>query len=326
MTSEQKRIVVLLSILILVSLPACDALTERLAAGTLEAARTPGGESEFTMEASILPEEEGVGGGDSDDDDLSDPGGIGTAIQKTNIAASLTALVGDVETPTPTSTPSPTPSPTLEDVNTGTPDMTQTVSGQLYTSLAQTLTAIVVSSTPTSGTSDPSGSGTPDGQTQTATATPQDYTPAPTDTPCNAFQFLGYAGTLSPGSFVQPNQSFEWYWVIKNVGSCTWTSSYALVFHDGFQLTNQPLVYLPSGTYVEPGGIITLRMVFYSNPQPQTYKGYWKLQDGGGNIFGGGPNFDEPLYVEIYVPGEQQPLFTGSAATSPPFYTSTPGP
>lgn len=326
MTSKRKRIVLLLSIILLVFLPACNALAERLAAGTLEAARTPGGESEFTLAVSELPEGEGVGGGDSgeeeDDDDLSDPGGIGTAIQKTNMAASLTALVGDDDSPTssPTLNSTQTPTPTVNSSQTATQDETL---ASLKTSLAETLTAIVVSTTPTSGTLTPGGT---DSQTQTPTETPQDFTPSPTTTPCNAFQFVGYAGTLSPGSIVQPNQRFEWYWYIKNVGSCTWTSSYALVFYDGFMLNAQSPVYLPSGTYVGPGQYITLKMVFYTPPQPKTYTSFWKLQDGSGNVFGGGPNSDDPLYVEVYVPGQQQPLFTDSAATAPPFYTSTPGP
>ena len=324
MISKQKKKILLLSLIFLVSLPACDALAERLAAGTLEAARTPGGESEYTLEVSDLPAGEGVGGGDSgeDDDALANPGGIGTAIQKTNMALSLTALVGEAETPTST----PSPSPTLETATTGTPDMTLTVSGQLYTSLAQTLTAIVVSSTPTSGTPVPGGSDTPDGQTQTATVTPQGFTPSPIGTPCNAFRFVAYAGSLSPGSIVQPNQQFYWYWRIQNVGSCTWTSSYAMVFYDGFMLNAKSPVYLPSGTYIEPGEFINLGMVFYTPPQPRTYTSYWMLRDGAGNTFGGGQDFDEPLYVEVYVPGQNPPLFTGSAATSPPFYTSTPGP
>ncbi len=276
-------------------LSACDAFEERLAAGTLIAGQLP-------MVTPGLPESEGVGGGaDDDDDGLQGPGAIATSIQYTLDA--MNAMTASAQ------------------ITTLTPDATLTVPGPQLTSLAQTLTALVVSSTPTIDLT-PSATSTPTA-TFTPSATPTNFTPEPTETPCNALRFVSHV-TYPPGSIVQPDQEFYKSWHVQNIGSCTWTPGYALVYYAGFQLGGRSPLYLSS--YIQPGKYVTITTRLYSNPQPGTYQGQWLLQDNQGITFGGGENRNEPLYVEIIVPGQPQPAFTSPASTPPPFYTSTPSP
>jgi len=295
MADRCRKIGWFLLILAIGSLSACSAFEERLAAGTMIAGQMQNG-------TPWLPEGEGVGGGSSDDDDLEGEGAIGTAIQQTLDAMNtITAMAQGTQTHAL--------------------DATLTVPGPQLTSLAQTLTALVVSSTPTVDLT-PTATFTPTA-TYTPSATPTNFTPEPTEVPCNALRFVSHV-TYPPGSIVLADQEFYKSWHVQNIGSCTWTPGYALVYYSGFQLAGRSPLYLSS--YVQPGKFVTLTIRLFSNPQPGTYQGQWLLRDGQGITFGGGDNRNEPLYVEIVVPGQPQPAFTSPAVTPPPFYTSTPSP
>jgi hypothetical protein len=304
MKSPFKGIGPLVLIVAFLSLSACSAMGERLQMGTLISGQTTTGETNLTLEAPNLPEDEGLGGGgeDGEGDGLQGSGAIGTAIQQTVDARNTMTAAAQV-------------------TKTFTLDATLTVPIQQLTDLAQTLTAIVVSSTPTINQT-PSITPTPSA-TFTPSPTPTNFTPAPTQAPCNALRFVSHV-TYPPGSIVQPDTAFYKSWYVQNIGSCTWTPSYALIYHSGFQLGGRSPLFLNG--YIQPGEFVVLSIQLYSNPQPGTYEGNWWLQDGQGNPFGGGYNRDEPLFVKIIVPGQPQPVFTSPAVTSPPFYTSTPSP
>jgi hypothetical protein len=290
--------------LIAVTLAGCSALAERLAAGTAVSGQQFPPESEMTLEAT-LPEGEGIGGGDSDSvDGLEEPGAIGTAIQKTlNARGSGT--------------------PEADQKNTLEP--TITVPWAQYTALAQTYTAMAVSSTPTFGTPEPDDTTTLDEQTQTSTPTPTptpgDVTPEPPETPCLALRFV-FHYNYPPGSQVLPDTGFFKRWYVQNVGSCTWTANFGLVYVDGFQLHGTSPTLLQAT--VPPGEYVILGIQLFSNPQPGNYYSNWMLQDSQGNIFGGGEDFTEPLVVEIIVPGEMPELPTSPVLTAPPFSTVSP--
>jgi len=304
MKNRSIRIVFFVLIVIFLSLSACSAMEERLQMGTLMSEQATLGGTNLAPGVPNLPEDEGLGGGGEDDEGggLQGSGAIGTAIQQTVDARNTMTAAAQV-----------TQTPTVE--------VTLTVPAQQLTDLAQTLTAIVVSSTPTVDQI-PSMTPTPSA-TYTPSPTPTNFTPEPTEAPCNALRFVSHV-TYPPGSIVQPDTAFYKSWYVQNIGSCTWTPSYALIYHSGFQLGGRSPLYLNG--YIHPDEFVVLSIQLYSNPQPGTYEGYWWLQDGQGNLFGGGDNRDEPLYVKIIVPGQPQPVFTSPAVTSPPFYTSTPSP
>jgi hypothetical protein len=308
MENRYRGIILFFSVTIILSLSACSALEERMEMGTLMSSQVTLEGGDLIPKSPDLPEDEGLGGG-GEDDDLQGSGAIGTAIQQTVDARNtMTAAAQATDTSTPD-----------QQAPTNSADVTLTVPAQQMTSLAQTLTAIVVSSTPTLDQT-PSSTPTP---TYTPSPTPTNFTPEPTEAPCNALRFVAHV-TYPPGSIVQPDTGFFKIWSVQNIGSCTWTPSYSLVYYSGFQLGGRSPRYL--GGYFQPGEFVQIGIQLYSNPQPNTYQSNWILKDAQGNTFGGGSSGDQPLLVEIIVPGQSQPYTTSPAVTPPPFYTSTPSP
>jgi hypothetical protein len=306
-----KGMIFIISIVVLLSLPGCS--TVQTIQEQLGISPFLSGEGTLDVGNPSIPEDKGVGGGGEDDGSggLQGSGAIGTAIQQTvDTRNTMTAVVQITETPA--SNPQSM---------TDTVKATLTVPAQQLTELAQTLTAIVVSSTPTIDQL-PTIAPTPTA-TYTPSPEPTDFTPEPTEAPCNAFRFVSHV-TFPPGSIVQPDTGFYKSWYVQNTGSCTWTPSYSLVYHSGFQLGGRSPLNLNG--YIQPGEFAVLSIQLYSNPQPNTYEGRWWLLDPQGHSFGGGANRDEPLLVNIIVPGQPQPVFTSPVVTSPPFYTSTPSP
>lgn len=176
--------------------------------------------------------------------------------------------------------------------NQGTPDPFATLNG-LYTASAQTLEA--------------SGSATPGlpqptvtlAGSATATNPPVLQSPGPTSL-CDAAQFLADV-TYPDASILPRNSTFVKVWRIKNVGTCTWTTSYALVFTGGDAMNAPAAVGMP-GT-VNPGQYIELPVTLKSPGKDGAYRGYWKLRNTSGALFGIGDQATTAFWVDIRVVG-----------------------
>lgn len=309
MNKQQKILMIIFLLAFLTLFTGCNAIDERLAAGTAVAAgHTPVGQG---------------GGGEGTLSPL-DPAAIATALQLTLAAfANQTPDFTDTPLPvtdtptstlqpaTPTTTPFP-PAPTLP------PPPTPTSQPAQLTALAQTLAATTPGATNVTP-SGPAPSGTPQETTGMPGVTPT------TEIPCNAFRFVAHVN-YPLGSIVQPNTAFYKSWQVQNTGRCTWNAKYSLVYHSGYQLGGPSPLAFGTNVVVKPDQYVTLTIALFTPPQPGTYYSYWWLQDKNGNLFGGGPNRDEPLQVEVIVPGTMPPLTTNPVSTAPPFYTVTPTP
>jgi hypothetical protein len=106
-----------------------------------------------------------------------------------------------------------------------------------------------------------------------------------------------YDVTIRDGTIMSPNQSFTKTWELRNVGTCTWTSGYRLVFITGDPMGGSTSPLLTSGT-VPPGQSIEASVSLKAPATAGTYEGYWKLSDPNGNLFG---LQDAPFYVKIKV-------------------------
>ncbi|MBI5951661.1 MAG: hypothetical protein HY865_08385 [Chloroflexi bacterium] len=171
---------------------------------------------------------------------------------------------------------------------TATPDTFATLN-VLYTVSAQTMEA---GSTSTPGLPPPTVSGTP--------ATPTN-TPIPTaavTSKCDAIQFLGDV-TYPDGSLVSRNSGFVKTWRLQNIGTCSWTPSYALVFVGGDSMGGASAVALPRN--VNPGETIELSVTLTSPNKGGNYRGYWKLRNAAGALFGFGSQADTAFWVDINV-------------------------
>ena len=146
-------------------------------------------------------------------------------------------------------------------------------------------------------------------QIATTEAPPTDEPPTPTvtltptitqtTTPCDRAAFVTDV-TIPDGEELQPNESFTKTWRLKNDGSCTWTSSYALIFDSGDSMSGPASKQLTSGT-VAPGASMDISVNLTAPSSPGTYKGYWKLRNGSGVNFGIGTGGTNPFWVEIEV-------------------------
>ena len=125
-------------------------------------------------------------------------------------------------------------------------------------------------------------------------------TPFPTDTqPAVACNVAAYAGSVNwpDGSLVPPNYSFTKKWMLKNVGSCTWTTDYTVVFVSGARLGDVTAVNLP--VEVHPNQIVTVSVPLTSPSSGGIYTSYWMLRSDQNQTFGVGLTANQPFSVQI---------------------------
>jgi fibronectin type 3 domain-containing protein len=115
---------------------------------------------------------------------------------------------------------------------------------------------------------------------------------------CDWAQFVADV-TVPDGTTFAANATFTKTWRLKNIGFCTWTTSYALVFDSGNNMGGPTSVNLPSS--VAPGQTVDLSVDLTAPSSPGHYIGYWKLMNASGVRFGIGANMNRPWWVEINV-------------------------
>jgi len=115
---------------------------------------------------------------------------------------------------------------------------------------------------------------------------------------CNAAQFVADV-TIPDGTYINPGATFVKTWRLKNVGTCTWNTSYALVFDSGEQMGTTSMVMFPK--YVSPGQSVDLTVALTAPTTAGIFRGYWKLKSSSGQLFGIGDPFTSPFWVEIRV-------------------------
>ncbi|MFN8411982.1 MAG: NBR1-Ig-like domain-containing protein [Anaerolineales bacterium] len=179
-----------------------------------------------------------------------------------------------------------------------TPDTFATLNG-LYTASAQTQQAggAQTGLTATPGLPVPTSTGI--GGIATATNTPILSSPVPVSR-CDAAAFLADV-TYPDGSLVARKNTFVKIWRIQNVGTCSWTTSYALVFYGGDGM-NGPAATALTKT-VNPGEYIDIPVTLTSPNTDGHYRGYWKLRNASGALFGIGSEADTAFWVDINVGG-----------------------
>ncbi|HTP00158.1 MAG TPA: NBR1-Ig-like domain-containing protein [Anaerolineales bacterium] len=128
--------------------------------------------------------------------------------------------------------------------------------------------------------------------------------PPETTVRCDWAQFVTDV-TIPDGTRIGPGLPFTKTWRLKNIGTCTWTTSYGLVFSSGAQMGGPSVVGLP--TNVPPGQTVDLTVNLTAPGTVGHYIGYWKLSNASGAVFGLGSNADKAWWVEINVTGGPTP-------------------
>jgi hypothetical protein len=148
------------------------------------------------------------------------------------------------------------------------------------------------------------GGGTILTPTPTVTGTLPTPTPTRTVTPgpssCDRAQFIADV-TIPDGYSVAPGASFSKTWRLKNVGTCTWTTSYQLMFDSGEKMGGPDTAAMP--TSVAPGQTVDITINLTAPTTAGTYRGYWKFKNASGVPFGIGPAGTKSWWVEIKVSG-----------------------
>ena len=133
----------------------------------------------------------------------------------------------------------------------------------------------------------------------TAEATPGTGGEA-TSEPCtNRIKFIKDV-TIPDNAKVDPGARFTKIWKLKNVGTCTWTEDYQLVFAKGEQMKgpdSQPL-----GAIVKPNKTVEVSVELTAPLKKGKYTSEWLLQSPGGEKFGLGKEGKTPFWVKINVP------------------------
>ncbi len=176
--------------------------------------------------------------------------------------------------------------------------------------------------------------GTPPTVTPTVTGTPPTPTPTsatPTRTPtvppstCDKVQFITDV-TVPDGTTFAPGAAFTKTWRLKNVGSCTWTTSYQLVFYSGEQMGGPSALNFPQT--VAPGQTVDITVSLTAPGTAGTHRGYWMFKNASGALFGIGAQANKPWWVDIKVSGTSvtathTPTPTATVTGTPPSPTPT---
>ena len=137
----------------------------------------------------------------------------------------------------------------------------------------------------------------PQGQTDQGTATlmpvaasdtpivstiPAVATSIPTSaSPCDKVAFV--SETIPDGTDYAPSAAFTKTWRVRNVGTCSWDSSYDIVFDHGDTLGAPAAIAFPG--VVAPGQEVDLSINMTAPAAPGTYSSFWKFRNGSDVIF-----------------------------------------
>ncbi len=183
----------------------------------------------------------------------------------------------------------------------------------IYTAAAQTVSAQLTQSasskpaTPTSQVVQPTATqpaaptDTQPGPTQppAPTKTPVPPTATAVTTPCDRAEFVKDV-TIPDNTEMAPGTEFVKTWRFRNTGTCTWNSSYDLVFYDKRAMGGPAVQQLTTGT-VEPGETIDVSVKLTAPNNPANYEGDWMLRNASNVIFGIGSKAEKFFWVKITV-------------------------
>lgn len=144
---------------------------------------------------------------------------------------------------------------------------------------------------------------------------------------CNWGEFVTDL-SIPDGTRLRPGESFTKSWRLKNIGTCTWTPDYSVVFESGSAMGATPAVRITQP--VGPGATVDISVSMTAPNTPGRVRGNWKLQTSGGERFGLGSSGQDTFYVEIEVVAATPVIrtatarpTTGAAATLAPTLAST---
>lgn len=187
-----------------------------------------------------------------------------------------------------------------------------TDSDTIATAVAMTVTAQEAERTEATDTPVPTEAGPTSAPGATATlATPATFAPPTAPGSAGAAQQCQVVAnlveeTIPDGTIMEPGETFQKTWRLKNNGTCTWNSAYKIVYWSG-DLMGAAMEY-PLPGIVAPGEEVQIPLSLTAPTSNGDYSGYWKLRSEWGTAFGVG-QYDQPFYVQINVNDSDDPDF-----------------
>lgn len=104
-------------------------------------------------------------------------------------------------------------------------------------------------------------------------------------------------------------------WRLKNTGTCTWTTSYAMTFSKGDQMGAPKSVSMPKT--VKPGETVDLKVTLKIPSSAGTYRGDYMLKNAQGKTFGLGTNAAYSFWVIVVVKTSSNSSSSSSSGSGP---------
>jgi hypothetical protein len=105
---------------------------------------------------------------------------------------------------------------------------------------------------------------------------------------------------------LQPGQYYWKTWTLRNTGTCTWNTSYSLVFWSGDLMDG--LISYPLDDEISPNEQKDISIYLKAPDTEGTFTGYWRLQTPWNSNFGVGPG-DSSFYVQVVVSSDKKPRY-----------------
>ncbi len=125
---------------------------------------------------------------------------------------------------------------------------------------------------------------------------------------CDNSAYIGDV-TIPDGTILTPGQNFQKTWKLQNTGSCTWSTSYRLVFLSGEAMGGSATRVV---TPVFPGSRADISVDLTAPDSVGTYTGTWRMQNAAGQLFG------TSITVVIRIRGGAATVTPGPSPTGGP--------
>ena len=123
--------------------------------------------------------------------------------------------------------------------------------------------------------------------------------PTQTEVPCDRAAFVSDV-TIPDGTLLGPDENFTKTWRLRNTGSCTWNSSYQLIFDKGDSMNGPASKQLTGGT-VAADQTVDISVDLKAPNSEGEYRGDWLIRSDTGVVFGVGTGGNVAFYLEIEV-------------------------
>jgi hypothetical protein len=123
----------------------------------------------------------------------------------------------------------------------------------------------------------------------------------------NSFEFVQDLN-IPDDTVFPPGAEFTKIWLLRNNGTCPWTTDYSIVFLDGDQMSAESTI--PLSEPVAPGQELEVAIDMVAPEEPGTYRGNWQVADASDQPFGINGFIEDAFWLRIVVEEDAPPVAT----------------